>query len=194
MKIVFATNNKHKLFEVKNLFADFQGIEILSLQDINFHNEIPEDFDTLDENALQKAKVIRDFCGLNVLSDDTGLEVEALNGRPGVFSARYAGPDCSPTDNVIKLLDELKNQSNRKAAFRTVAALILDDKEFLFEGKVDGEIISQLQGKDGFGYDPVFKPIGYDITFAQMDINLKNKISHRALAFNKLKNYLEETL
>lgn len=194
MKIVFATNNKHKLFEVKSLIVDFQNVEILSLQDINFNNDIPEDFDTLEQNALQKAKVIHEFCGLNVISDDTGLEVDALNGRPGVFSARYAGPNCSPTDNINKLLDELKNQSNRKAAFRTVAALILDDKEFLFEGKVDGEIISKLQGNEGFGYDPVFKPLGFDQTFAEMDINLKNKISHRALAFNKLMVFLREIL
>lgn len=190
MKIIFATNNKHKLEEVRHLFSDSKNIEIISLADAGIECEIPETHETLEENALEKAQFIYQKTGMNCFADDTGLEIEALDGRPGVYSARYAGENCSFEDNVNKVVTEMQGLSNRKAAFRTIAALIIDGKEYLFEGKVSGKIIEEGAGTKGFGYDPIFLPDGYSDTFAQMDLTIKNKISHRANAFNKLHDFM----
>jgi len=189
-KIVFATNNKHKLSEIKDILRD--SFEVLSLSDIGFNEDIPETGETLSENASQKSFTIYDRYNIDCFSDDTGLEVDALDGRPGVYSARYAGEDCSFEDNVNKLLLELKEKDNRSAAFSTVISLILDGKEYQFEGRVEGQITNDKYGKGGFGYDPVFKPNGFDITFAEMDADIKNRISHRALATKKLIAFLKE--
>lgn len=187
-ELVFATNNPHKLSEVQHLLGN--SFHLLSLNDINFNDEIPEDYDTLEENALQKAQHIYAITKQNCFADDTGLEVEALNGRPGVYSARYAGESKDPKANVQKLLMELKGVENRKARFRTVVALIIDGEEHLFEGIVDGRIIESERGVDGFGYDPVFLPDGYSSTFAEMNLSQKNTISHRARAIGSLVNFL----
>lgn len=187
-ELVFATNNPHKLSEVQHLLGN--SFHLLSLKDINFNDEIPEDYDTLEENALQKAQHIYTITKQNCFADDTGLEVEALNGRPGVYSARYAGESKDPKANIQKLLFELKDLENRKARFRTVIALIIDGKEHFFEGIVDGRIIEIERGVDGFGYDPVFLPDGYSSTFAEMNLSQKNKISHRARAMESLVNFL----
>lgn len=189
MKIVFATNNRHKLDEVRAIISEH---EILSLEDVNINAEIPEDHDTLHENALQKARFIHNLTGMHVFADDTGLEVEALDGRPGVFSARYAGEGCTFEDNVIKVLEELSGVQNRKALFRTVVALIIDDQEHLFDGVIHGRIIEEPRGRQGFGYDPVFVPDGFSETFAQMPAELKNSLSHRARAFSKVENFLQK--
>ncbi|MFK5854725.1 MAG: non-canonical purine NTP diphosphatase [Bacteroidota bacterium] len=187
-KIVFATNNEHKLEEIKNILKD--DFEVLSLLDIGFNEDIPETGDTLSENASQKSHTIYSRFNIDCFSDDTGLEVEALNGRPGVYSARYAGEGCSFEDNVNKLLHELKGHDNQNAAFSTVISLILNGKEFQFEGRIEGQITNDKFGKGGFGYDPIFKPNGFDITFAEMDAETKNRISHRALATKKLVTFL----
>lgn len=190
LKIVFATNNEHKLKEVKALLG--KEIAVLSLADIGCYEDIPETAVTLEGNALIKARYVAQKYGMNCFADDTGLEVVALNMAPGVFSARYAGPQKSADDNINKLIKELKNNTNRKAQFRTVIALIVNSEEHLFEGKVKGEITEHKSGSEGFGYDPVFLPKGHDLTFAQMDLSLKNKISHRALAVNKLTEFLNK--
>lgn len=189
MKLVFATNNQHKLHEVKEMLGG--RFEILSLQDINCNEEIPETADTLDGNASQKSMYVYEKYGVNCFADDTGLEVEALNNDPGVYSARYAGPQKSSEDNMQKLLLALNKINNRKARFRTVISLILDGKETLFEGKVEGEILKGKQGEEGFGYDPIFKPNGFNTSFAEMDLEEKNKISHRGRAVAKLTDYLK---
>lgn len=189
-ELVFATNNAHKLSEVQHLLGD--RFRLLSLKDIHLEDEIPEDYDTLEQNALQKARYIFDKSHLNCFADDTGLEVEALNGRPGVFSARYAGEGKNPKDNIKKLLQELNGVKNRKARFRTVIALIIDNQEYLFEGIVNGQIIESERGVDGFGYDPVFLPDGYSLTFAEMMLDQKNLISHRARAVGKLVEFLKK--
>ena len=188
-KIVFATNNKHKLEEIREILKD--RFEIISLKEIGFTGDIPETGKTLRENASQKSHYIYERYGIDCFADDTGLEVEALNGEPGVYSARYAGENCTYEDNVNKLLKELGNEQNRKASFKTVISLILDDKEYLFEGKVDGVITKEKHGDGGFGYDPVFLPDGYEQTFAEMPLELKNKISHRGRATAKLVKFLE---
>ena len=185
---VFATNNAHKLEEVRAILGN--RIEVLSLSDINCHTDIPETADTLEGNALQKARFIYQNYQLDCFADDTGLEVEALNGAPGVYSARYAGPGHDSEANVRKLLAELQGKTNRKARFRTIFALIQGGEEHLFEGTVEGEIIRERKGASGFGYDPVFQPAGYTQTFAQMGHELKNRISHRAVATEKLCRYL----
>ncbi|MEI7595177.1 MAG: RdgB/HAM1 family non-canonical purine NTP pyrophosphatase [Bacteroidota bacterium] len=190
MEFIFATNNKHKLEEVKHLFANRKDITIKSLAEIGFNEEIPETHETLSENAFEKSEHIFKRFNVNCFADDTGLEIEALNGAPGVYSARYAGVGCSFQDNVNKTLLEMKGKTNRKARFRTVVSLILEGKEYQFEGIVDGEILTEPTGKDGFGYDPIFKPTGYDQSFAEMDLDEKNKISHRARAFNKFAEFL----
>ena len=187
-KIVFATNNQHKLSEIKNILGN--DIEIISLKELGFTNDIPETGETLAENASQKSHYIYNLYKVDCFSDDTGLEVEALGGAPGVYSARYAGEDCSYDDNVNKLLKELGNSQNRKAAFKTVISLILDGKEYQFEGRVDGSITTEKHGSGGFGYDPVFLPDGYHQTFSEMDATLKNKISHRGKATAKLVDFL----
>lgn len=189
MQLIFATNNPHKLFEVKSILSS--NIKILSLKDINCTDEIPETADTLEGNALQKAHFIYDRYKQNCFADDTGLEIEALNGRPGVYSARYAGEGCNFDDNMNKVLNEMNGMLNRKASFRTVIALILNGKEYLFEGKVDGEILKEKKGIIGFGYDPIFQPAGFNKTFAEMATDEKNHISHRGRSIQKLVDFLK---
>lgn len=189
MDIVFATGNKHKLQEVNELIG--HKFNIISLSDLNFHEDIPEPYETLEENALEKARVIHQKFGKNCFSEDTGLEVAALNGAPGVYSARYAGSQKSASDNIQLLLKNLAGEANRTAQFRTVAALIIDDKEYLFEGIVKGIITKELSGEGGFGYDPVFQPEGYTYSFAEMDGKEKNSISHRGRAIKKLVAFLD---
>ena len=188
-KLVFATNNQHKLQEIKEILKG--KFEVVSLKEINFFDEIEEPFETLHENALQKARVVHQFCGLDVFSDDTGLEVDVLNGAPGVYSARYAGENCSFQDNINKLLNALNLEENRKAKFRTVIALILNNKEYTFDGVVEGEITKEQSGSEGFGYDPIFKPEGFETTFAEMTSEAKNYISHRGRAVQKLTTFLK---
>lgn len=188
-KLVFATNNVHKLEEIRAILGD--KVEILSLNDIDCHADIPETADTLQGNAALKAQYIYDNYGLDCFADDTGLEVEALNGAPGIYSARYAGGEGHDSEaNMKKLLSEMQDKDNRKARFRTVICLIEDGKEHFFEGIVNGSIIRERKGGAGFGYDPVFVPDGYSETFAEMGNDEKNKISHRARAVQKLCEYL----
>ena len=189
MKLVLASNNKHKLEEMRGILGN--DIEILSLSDINCHDEIPEEQDTIEGNALQKARYIHDKFGLDCFADDTGLEVECLNGEPGVYSARYAGEHPTFDDNIAKLLTNMKGHENRKARFRTAIALILNDKEHIFEGEVKGRIIEEYRGHNGFGYDPVFLPDGYTETFAELPAEIKNKISHRGNAAKKMADFLK---
>ena len=204
-KIVFATNNKHKLEEIRSILGE--GFEVLSLSDIGCHEDIPETSDTLEGNAMQKAQYVFDKYGYACFADDTGLEVEALGGEPGIYSARYAaldGDDSISHDseaNMTKLLRKLKGIENRKARFRTVIALInnaplpigeeMGERLQLFEGIVNGSIIKERRGGEGFGYDPIFQPEGYDKTFAELGNEVKNQISHRARAVQKLADYLK---
>lgn len=190
MKLVFATNNLNKLKELQNILGE--DIELLSLSDINCTDEIPEDYETLEENANQKAKHIYDKYNVNCFADDTGLEIEALNNEPGVYSARYAGVDKDAKGNMKKVLANLKGIENRKARFRTVISLLIDGKETQFEGIVSGNILENERGIDGFGYDPIFEPAGYDVSFAEMEMSEKNRISHRGLAVQKLVKYLNK--
>ncbi len=190
MKLVFATNNQHKLDEVRKITAG--NTEIVSLSDINCHEEIPETADTLEGNALQKARYIKEHFGYDCFADDTGLEVEALHNAPGVYSARYAGPGHDSEANMNKLLHEMEGKENRKARFRTVIALILEGKVYLFEGVVNGTIIKEKKGGSGFGYDPIFMPDTYAQTFAEMGNDIKNRISHRAEAVKKLTAFLSD--
>lgn len=187
-KLVFATNNQHKLTELQSILGG--RYQLLSLADIGFFDDIPETRDTLEGNASQKANFVYDRFGMNCFADDTGLEVEALGNAPGVYSARYAGPQRSSDDNVKKLLHDLQKINNRAARFRTVISLIIDGKEKLFEGIVDGKIIDTPKGTQGFGYDPIFVPDGHSLTFAEMDMEEKNKISHRGRAVEKLVIFL----
>ena len=187
-KFVFATNNAHKLEEVTAILG--KDIELLSMKDIDCNVDIPETADTLEGNALLKARYIFEHYHSDCFADDTGLEVEALNGAPGVYSARYAGDAHDSEANMQKLLKEMEGVENRKARFRTVFALIINGKEHLFEGIVKGEIIKNRKGTSGFGYDPVFVPEGHTQTFAEMGNELKNKISHRAMATQKLCRFL----
>jgi XTP/dITP diphosphohydrolase len=191
MKLVFATHNSHKLQEIKKLLPN--SIELLSLDDINCTEEIEETAETLKGNSLLKAKYVFDKYKINCFADDSGLEVEALHGAPGVYSARYAGLHKSDDDNNQKLLSELKNEKNRHACFKSVITLILEGEEHCFEGVLRGEILHELIGTEGFGYDPIFKPTGSYKTFAQMDLDEKTKISHRALAVNKLVDFLKQS-
>ncbi len=190
MELIFATNNKHKIREISDLLDN--RFKVLGLADVSITDDIPEDADNLADNALYKARYVHERTGMNVFADDTGLEVNALDGAPGVHSARYAGADKNPDDNIIKLLKELEGLTNRKARFRTVIALIFDNREYLFEGKVEGEIIQSRKGTGGFGYDPVFMAKGYDKTFAEIPLSEKNKISHRAQAMKKLLAFLAQ--
>lgn len=189
-KLVFATNNKHKLEEIKSILEG--KVEILSLRDIGCSYDIPETADTLEGNSHLKAIYIYEHYGMDCFADDTGLEVEALGGKPGVFSARYAGENNDPEANMKKLLDNMKGVKNRKARFRTVISLIENGKEHQFEGIVNGEILEEKRGKEGFGYDPVFKPENYNHSFAELGENIKNKISHRAKAVEALCAYLKK--
>ena len=189
-KLVFATNNAHKLEEVAAILGD--QVELLSLNDIGCQADIPETAETLEGNALLKSSYIYKNYHLDCFADDTGLEVKALNGAPGVYSARYAeGEGHDAQANMLKLLHELDGKENRKAQFRTAISLILDGKEYLFEGVIKGEIIKEKRGDSGFGYDPVFMPEGYDRTFAELGNDIKNQISHRALAVQKLCEFLQ---
>ena len=189
-KLVLATNNAHKLEEVAAILGD--QVELLSLNDIGCQADIPETAETLEGNALLKSSYIYKNYHLDCFADDTGLEVEALNGAPGVYSARYAGGEGHDAQaNMLKLLHELDGKENRKAQFRTAISLILDGKEYLFEGVIKGEIIKEKRGDSGFGYDPVFMPEGYDRTFAELGNDIKNQISHRALAVQKLCEFLQ---
>jgi len=190
MKLVFATNNQYKIKEIQNMAG--AHVQLLSLSQVNIREEIPEEEPTLEGNALHKARHIYGKTGMDVFADDTGLEVYSLNGEPGVRSARYAGEAKDSSANIDKLLAALAGQSDRKARFRTVIALIFQGTEFLFEGIAEGEIIEERRGTEGFGYDPVFLPKGYDRTFAEMDLATKNQISHRSVAFVKLMDFLSQ--
>jgi XTP/dITP diphosphohydrolase len=188
-KLLFATNNSNKLREIQEIIGD--SFKILSLKDVNFRGEIPETQDTIEGNARQKARFIFDKTGLDCFADDTGLEIDALNGRPGVYSARYAGEQCNFADNIRKVLSGMENAANRKARFRCVVTLIFKGKEYSFEGKVEGVIIKEKKGAEGFGYDPIFLPDGFDQTFAEMPPYLKNGISHRGKAVTRMIRFLE---
>jgi len=189
-KLVFATNNKHKLDEVRAILEP--EFSIVSLAELNCTEDIPETADTLDGNALIKAQYIHDKFGLDCFADDTGLEVDALNGEPGVYSARYAGEDHNAQNNMCKVLAMLGENKNRSARFRTVIALIQGGQTTYFEGRINGNITVQPRGASGFGYDPIFVPENYVSTFAQLSAEEKNQISHRALAVKKLVNYLQQ--
>ena len=191
MKIVFATNNLNKLEEIRNLVPE--NIKIIGLNDIQCIEELPETQLTLEGNALQKANYIYSKYGFNCFADDTGLEIDALGGEPGVFSARYAGEACKAEDNMRKVLDKLKGEKVRSAKFRTVIALIIKGKETFFEGKCNGSITKIMKGAEGFGYDPIFRPFGYDLTFAEMTKAEKGAISHRGKAVEKLILFIAST-
>jgi len=189
-EIIFVSNNQHKVKEVQQAIGD--SFTIKSLSDIEFHEEIPETQDNLKGNALQKAETIYSKYHIDCFADDTGLEIDALDGRPGVFSARYAGEQCNSEDNIQKVLAELRDTTNRNARFRTIICLILNEEKYFFEGVAEGKIIDELKGKEGFGYDPIFVPNGYEKSFAEIDLNLKNNISHRGKAVRKLSTFLKQ--
>lgn len=188
-ELLFATNNLHKLREIQEILGN--EFRILSIRDVGLDIEIPETQETIEGNAIQKARFIYEQSGKNCFADDTGLEIDALDKRPGVYSARYAGEGCSFDDNVEKILRELSGNDNRKACFRCVICLITDGKEYTFEGRVDGFITEERRGSDGFGYDPVFLPAGQHQTFAEMPAYLKNGISHRGKAVMKMVRFLK---
>lgn len=189
MRLVFATNNKHKLEEVQKAVGD--SFEIVSLNEVAGDVDIEETGTILEENARIKAMYVVDNHGMNCFADDTGLEIEALDGAPGVYSARYAGEGCSFDDNMDKVLEQMKDAENRKAVFKTIIHLVIDGKEHIFKGEVKGTITKEKHGEKGFGYDPIFKPEGYDKTFAELSLEEKNKISHRGLATKKLVEFLK---
>ncbi len=189
MKLVFASNNQNKIAEIKQMLP--KSIELLSLDEIGCTEDIPETADTIEGNAILKANYVTEKYGYYCFADDTGLEVEALDGAPGVFSARYAGQQKNADDNMNKLLDNLKDKTNRKAQFKTIIALNINDEQHLFEGIIKGEIISEKRGTKGFGYDPIFVPEGFSTTFAEMEMNEKAKLSHRGIATRKLISFLE---
>ena len=189
MELVFATNNQHKLKELQSILGE--KIHLLSLNDIGCQEEIPEEQLTLEGNARQKSMYIFEKFGHSCFADDTGLEIDALNGEPGVYSARYAGEEKNSEANMNKVLKKLTNETNRKARFRTVISLIINGAEKQFEGIVDGKILYGKKGGAGFGYDPIFQPDGFSLTFAEMKLEEKNKISHRGRAVEKLVKYLQ---
>jgi len=188
MKILFASHNDHKIREIKSMIAP--GIDLLSLADINYQYDIPETGNTLEENAMIKARTLYNISNLSTFADDTGLEIECLNGEPGVRSARYAGETKNMDDNIDKVLKLMDKETNRKARFRTVIAFIFNGQEFYFEGMIAGTIIGERRGSSGFGYDPVFIPDGRNRTFAEMSPDEKNQISHRSEALRKLTEFL----
>ena len=192
MQIVFASSNKNKIFEIQSILPE--TIQILSLEDIGCLEEIPETSTTIEGNAILKANYVTSKYGYDCFADDTGLEVAVLNGAPGVFSARYAGEQRNSDDNMNKLLHALSDKSNRKAQFKTVIALNINGKQELFTGIAEGEITLEKTGTKGFGYDPIFQPIGYEETFAELSFEIKNEISHRGKATQKLTNFLKKTL
>ena len=189
MELIFATHNQNKVKEISAILPSI--IKLKSLNDLNFTDQIPETSKTLKGNALIKARTIFNEFRRDCFADDTGLEVEALNGAPGVYSARYAGNKKRDEDNMYKLLKELRNHDNTKAQFRTVIALIYNHKEFIFEGIIKGKIIKEIKGGNGFGYDPIFQPENHLLSFAELSTEKKNKISHRAIAFRKLIDFLK---
>lgn len=189
-KLVLASRNKNKIEEMRAIVSNL-GIEVLSALDFPHLEEVEEDLPTLEGNALKKARYVFQQTGIPSLSDDTGLEVDALDGRPGVYSARYAGENATYQDNVLKLLAELNGKHERGARFRTVVALVTDTEEQTFEGFVEGEITKEQTGDGGFGYDPVFRPTGYTETFAELDSSEKNRISHRGKAIQKFVAFLD---
>ena len=188
MELIIASNNQHKVAEIQGILDN--SFNLKTLKEAGIAEEIPETADTIDGNALLKARYVFNKTKTSCFADDTGLEVDSLNGRPGVYSARYAGENATFEMNNKKLLFELKKEANRKATFKTIIALIIEGKEYLFEGKVRGEIINNYRGFQGFGYDPIFKPVGYDKTYAEMGLEEKNKMSHRYLAVKKLIEFL----
>ena len=190
MKLIFASHNLHKLQEIQAMLP--QGIELTGLSQLGIDEDIPETSDTLEGNALQKAHYVYDRLGQNCFADDTGLEVDFLDGGPGVYTARYAGEGCSFDDNVNKLLRTMQGVADRRARFRTVIALILDGKEYLFEGQVQGSIATERRGTDGFGYDPIFVPEETGLTFSEMGPDEKNRISHRGRAIAKFLEFLKQ--
>ena len=189
MQIIFASNNEHKIKEIRSILGN--SFTLLTLSDINIMEDIPEDEPDLEGNAIAKARYVHNATGKDVFADDTGLEIAVLNGLPGVHSARFAGENKDPLANIEKVLSLLSGAVNRRARFRTVIALILENKEYFFEGIVSGTIINKKRGIGGFGYDPVFIPEGKNQTFAEMDPDEKNRISHRARAFEKLREFLK---
>lgn len=189
MELVFATNNHNKLRELQQILGNH--FHLLSLADIGCHDDIPENSPTIEENSMDKAIYVNSVYKINCFADDTGLEIEALGGKPGVISARYAGDEKNMDKNISKVLEELKNKKNRNARFKTVISLILEGEKYQFEGLIYGKIIDDKRGANGFGYDPIFIPDGFEQTFAEMDAGIKNKISHRGIAVQKLTNFLK---
>ncbi len=192
MKLVFATNNQHKLHEIKQLIGS--SIQLLSLADIDCNDDIPENQETIEGNASEKAFYIWNKYQINCFADDTGLEIEALNGEPGVYSARYAGEEKSPEKNIELVLQKLTKINNRKARFKTIISLVINGEEVQFEGIVDGKILEEKRGQSGFGYDPIFQPDESSFSFAEMPLAEKNKISHRGRATQKLVDYLNQLI
>lgn len=190
MVFIFATQNKNKALEIQRMLPD--SIQVKTLSEIGCHEDIPETAATLAGNAKLKSEYVAENFGVACFADDTGLEIAALNGAPGVYSARYAGDQKNSDDNMDKVLSEMVDQTNRKARFRTVISLIVDGKEHQFEGIVNGEITREKSGKEGFGYDPIFKPAGYEVTFSEMSMEAKNAISHRGIAIRKLVDFISQ--
>ena len=190
MELIIASQNQNKLVEFKKILGD--KINLFSLSDIGLNQEIPENEKTIKKNAMFKAKFVNTQTGKNVFADDTGLEIDSLNGEPGVYSARYSGVDRNPDKNIELVLRKLKNKANRNSRFKTIISLIIDGKSVNFEGIVEGKITEEKRGSNGFGYDPIFQPNGYASTFGEMSLKEKNKISHRSIAINKMVQYLKE--
>ena len=190
MELIIASQNQNKLVEFKKILGD--KINLFSLSDIGLNQEIPENEKTIKKNAMFKAKFVNTQTGKNVFADDTGLEIDSLNGEPGVYSARYSGVDRNPDKNIELVLRKLKNKANRNSRFKTIISLIIDGKSVNFEGVVEGKITEEKRGSNGFGYDPIFQPNGYASTFGEMSLKEKNKISHRSIAINKMVKYLKE--
>ena len=190
MELIIASQNQNKLVEFKKILGD--KINLFSLSDIGLNQEIPENEKTIKKNAMFKAKFVNTQTGKNVFADDTGLEIDSLNGEPGVYSARYSGVERNSDKNIELVLTKLKNKSNRNSRFKTIISLILDGKSVNFEGVVEGKITEEKRGNNGFGYDPIFQPNGYASTFGEMSLKEKNKISHRSIAINKMVQYLKE--
>jgi len=190
MKLIFASRNENKFLEIEKIIP--KKIQLGNLNELNFYDEIPENEETIEGNATFKAEFIHSKFGVNVFADDTGLEVEVLNGKPGIHSARFAGIECNSNKNINKLLELLKNKKNRKARFKTIIVLIFKQQIYQFEGIVNGEILYKRKGKNGFGYDSIFKPMGLNKSFAELSIEIKNKISHRAIAISKLIDFIKE--
>ena len=190
MELIIASQNQNKLVEFKKILGD--KINLFSLNDIGLNQEIPENEKTIKKNAMFKAKFVNTQTGKNVFADDTGLEIDSLNGEPGVYSARYSGVDRNSDKNIELVLRKLKNKANRNSRFKTIISLIIDGKSVNFEGVVEGKITEEKRGSNGFGYDPIFQPNGYSSTFGEMSLKEKNKISHRSIAINKMVQYLKE--